>query len=107
MSNHETYWEDDDARRTHHCEMERKRRDQMKESFTCLNEILAKETIQQRVKMDGTRTQIGRAKILIRARDYILSMEERNKTYRREIEALGREVSQLQAAVESTEKIAE
>ena len=104
MSDHERYCEDDSEKRAHHNAMERKRRDQLKESFASLSQILSDANPSHRVKGDGPRSQLGRAKILSTARDQIILNGKRIEAHRKDIEYLKKELVDLQAAVELKER---
>lgn len=85
----------DDGKRAHHNALERKRRDNIKDSFTGLKDSIP--TIQG--------DKASRAQILKKASEYIAFMRRKNSTHSSDIEDLKRQNQHLENQVKLLEKV--
>ncbi|VVC34586.1 Myc-type, basic helix-loop-helix (bHLH) domain,Transcription regulator Myc [Cinara cedri] len=96
MSDNEHDVEAENAeKRAHHNELERKRRDNIKNSFTSLRHSIPSLQSQK---------VASRASILKKAADYILSMRRRNISHQQDIDDLKRQNVILESQIKTLEK---
>jgi len=78
-------YDSENGKREHHNAMERKRRDQLKDSFIYLHQTLVDCDPQRRTNADGSSSHMGRATILTKAADTIQLNDRKNAALRRDI----------------------
>lgn len=88
----------DAEKRAHHNALERKRRDHIKDSFTCLREAVP--------SLQGEKVA-SRAQILKKAAEYIQFMRRKNQVHQQDIDDLKKQNSVLESQIRQLERAKE